>query len=240
MNSDEPFIVILPAAGSGTRFGSTGGTGDKLLLTIGGRSVLQRSVAAFAHRADVAAILVVTGKDRFEPYRAHLAEAGLQAKVSFVEGGRERWESVLFGLRHAQPRAYTYVAIHDAARPLVSARLIAEALTVTRRQGAALPCVAEPATLKRRSAAGLVEATVDRRGLYQAQTPQCFELEKLLRGYEELLAANRVADLTDDAQVYERMGWPVPMTVGDPSNVKITTGPDVAFAEALVAGQKAQ
>jgi 2-C-methyl-D-erythritol 4-phosphate cytidylyltransferase len=61
-----------------------------------------------------------------------------------------------------------------------------------------------------------------------------------LRGYEELLAANRVADLTDDAQVYERMGWPVPMTVGDPSNVKITTGPDVAFAEALVAGQKAQ
>ncbi len=76
--------------------------------------------------------------------------------------------------------------------------------------------------------------TVSRRGLYQAQTPQCFELGKLLAGYEKLLFSEQMKDLTDDAQVYERMGWAVRMTEGSPLNVKITTAEDVAFARAVV------
>jgi 2-C-methyl-D-erythritol 4-phosphate cytidylyltransferase len=241
MNVEESFTVILPAAGNGTRFGSSGGAGDKLMVDIGGSSVLQHSVAAFSQRADVVSIVIVTGPDRFSPYQGHLVSKVFDGKVTFVEGGRERWESVMFGLRQASALGGArYVAVHDAARPLVTAALIEEAFAMTRARGAALPCVAEPATLKRRAADGGVQETVDRRGLYQAQTPQCFELAKLLAGYETLLKEARVGDLTDDAQVYERMGWSVPMTAGDPTNLKITTGPDVAFAKAILMARNAQ
>jgi 2-C-methyl-D-erythritol 4-phosphate cytidylyltransferase len=241
MMHDQMFTVILPAAGSGTRFGASGGSGDKLLVEIGGLCILQHSVAAFEDRLDVASIILVTARDRFELYQSLLASVGLGAKVTFVEGGRERWESVLFGLRRAaEIGGMGFAAVHDAARPLVSPRVIEEAFATARERGAALPCVAEPATLKRRAADGGVQETVDRRGLYQAQTPQCFELAKLLEGYEQLLAAGGGGDLTDDAQVYERMGWAVAMTMGDPTNVKITTGPDVVFAEAILAARGAQ
>ena len=98
-----------------------------------------------------------------------------------------------------------------------------------------MPCLAEPATLKRQGADGCVRETVDRRGLFQAQTPQCFELAKLLAGYEELLGRGALADVTDDAQVFERMGWPVAMTAGAAVNLKITTAEDAALAAALLA-----
>jgi 2-C-methyl-D-erythritol 4-phosphate cytidylyltransferase len=237
MDSGMTFAVILPAAGSGTRFGKTGGSGDKLLIDIEGRSVLQRSVGAFSRRQDVETIMIVTAKDRFDDYRKHLRETVEADRLLFVEGGRERWESVVFGLRalSARERVAHFVAVHDAARPLVREEVIEEAFRAAQKMGGAFPCVPEPATLKRRGADGRVAETVDRKGLYQAQTPQCFELAKLLAGYEKLIVSGQVGDLTDDAQVFERMGLPVMITQGSPTNIKITTGGDVAFARAVVA-----
>ena len=246
MDMHGQFAVILPAAGSGNRFGETGGVGDKLLADIGGLSVLQRSVDAFARRPDVSALVIVTSPVRLERYREHLAMAGtgVREKLLFVAGGRERWESVLFGLRALAGRdgelPPRYVAVHDAARPLVTGAVIEEAFATTREHGSALPCVAEPATLKRRGENGCVRETLDRRGLYQAQTPQCFELGKLLAGYEKLLfegGGDGIPGLTDDAQVYERMGWAVRITTGTPLNIKITTGEDIAFARAVIASK---
>ena len=139
------------------------------MVDIGGLTVLQRSVAAFAGREDVVSVIIITAANRFAAYRGHLAEKRLEGKGSFVAGGRERWESVLFGVREAAKGRARYVAVHDAARPLVSSLLIDEAFAMTRERGAALPCVPEPATLKRRSADGRVQETVDRRNLYQAR-----------------------------------------------------------------------
>ena len=226
------FAVLLPAAGSGSRFGG----GDKLLVDLAGRSVLQRSVELFAQRADVGAIVIVTAPERFADYREHLKGIVMEPRLQFVAGGRERWESVLFGLRFIgglKPLP-EFVAIHDAARPLTPAEVIEEAFAVTRERGAALPCMAEPATLKRQDAAGCVSETVDRRGLFQAQTPQCFDLPKLRAGFESLLAAGKLADVTDDAQVFERTGLAVPITAGSPLNLKITTAADVELARAIV------
>jgi 2-C-methyl-D-erythritol 4-phosphate cytidylyltransferase len=239
MKQVRTFGVVIPAAGTGTRFGG----GDKLLVDLNGRSVLQRSVGLFAGREDVTQIVVVTGGERVEVYRAHLAGVLLPreaVKVAFVVGGQQRWQSVLNGLRHLAEGAAgrevpACVAIHDAARPLCPPEVIGEAFAAAAAYGAGLPCVLEPATLKRRGADGNVAETVDRSGLYQAQTPQCFELAKLLAGYEELVKAGRVADLTDDAQVYERMGRPVRMTTGAAVNLKITTVADVAVARAVLA-----
>jgi len=235
MSTDKPFAVILPAAGSGTRFGG----GNKLLTDIGGKSVLQRSVGLFASRADVGIIAIVTAAERFDSYQEHLLGAKVieQERLAFIEGGRERWESVLFGLRVLAGRKDVprFVAVHDAARPLTPAEVIEEAFRVTVERGAALPCVPEPATLKRRGEDGCVSETVDRRGLFQAQTPQCFELGKLLAGYEKLLFSGQIGGLTDDAQVFERMGWPVAITNGAAVNIKITTVGDVAIACAAAA-----
>jgi len=223
------FAVILPAAGAGSRFG-----GDKLLADLAGQSVLQRSLRLFTARPDVTHIVLVTAPKRIAPYRAHLA-ADAQ-RLAFVPGGTQRWQSVLNGLRHLAtlPDMPAYVAIHDAARPLCPQQVIDDAFHSTALHGAGLPCVAEPATLKRRGADGRVIQTVDRANLYQAQTPQCFHLRHLLDGFEELLQRNQVDDLTDDAQVFERIGRPVPITPGSPVNMKITTPDDLRLAQALL------
>jgi 2-C-methyl-D-erythritol 4-phosphate cytidylyltransferase len=234
------FAVILPAAGSSTRYTTTGGTSDKLLELLAGISVLQRSLNLFASRPDVSAIALVTSPDKIEPYRRHLRSSLVTAhsSLSIIPGGSARWQSVLNGLRHlaARPEPPAFVAIHDAARPLCPTAIIDEAFTTTRQKGAALPCLPEPATLKRRGPDGNVIETVDRSTLFQAQTPQCFALAPLLAGYEKLVAEGRTADLTDDAQVYERIGLPVPITAGSPLNLKVTLAQDLQLAAALLGG----
>jgi 2-C-methyl-D-erythritol 4-phosphate cytidylyltransferase len=235
------FAVLLPAAGSGSRFqkegGDTNGGGDKLLADIAGLSVLQRSVSLFANRPDVSLIAIITSTHRFDAYEEHLLTANIlpKSRLTFVEGGRERWESVLFGLRHLAGRTTPpqFVAIHDAARPLTPTSVIDEAFRTTIEKGAALPALPEPATLKRRAPDGTISETVPRANLFQAQTPQCFELGKLLAAFEKLLFQNQLADVTDDAQVYERLGYPVPITPGSPLNLKITTPADLLLARAI-------
>jgi 2-C-methyl-D-erythritol 4-phosphate cytidylyltransferase len=246
------FAVVLPAAGSGSRFNAgrggevrgqagaeTAGQADKLLHEIRGKSVLQRSVALFAARSDVEIVLIVTHPDRFQTYQDHLAPHVASPRLHFAAGGRERWESVLLGLRYLADLSERpgFVAIHDAARPLTPPGVIEEAFCTARARGAALPCVAEPATLKRRGPDGTVADTVARANLFQAQTPQCFDFAKLLASYESLLAQNRLADVTDDAQVFERSHLPVPITPGSPLNLKITTPDDLSLARALASAE---
>jgi len=234
-----PFALLLPAAGSGTRFG--GGGSDKLLADLSGLSVLARSALLFASRPDIALILIITSPDRFDPYQQHLAPLlPKSTRLLFTAGGRERWESVLLGLRHLNSldSPPTHVAVHDAARPLTPQSVIDDAFKTALEKNAALPAIPEPATLKRASpdgGGGTVAATVDRKNLYQAQTPQCFHLKTLLASYEKLLSQNQLHDVTDDAQVFERTHLPVPLTKGDALNVKITTPSDLTLARAILA-----
>ena len=238
--SSSQFAVLLPAAGSGARFQKEGGHPDKLLADIAGRSVLQRAVSLFATRPDVSLIAIITSPHRFDAYEEHLLTSNTlpRERLTFVEGGRERWESVLFGLRHLAGRNSPphFVAIHDAARPITPPSVVDEAFRTAVEKGAALPAIPEPATLKRRAPDGTIEATVSRQNLFQAQTPQCFELGNLLAAFEKLLFAGQLADVTDDAQVYERLQYPVPLTPGSPLNVKITTPADLTLVRAILAG----
>lgn len=252
------FGVIIPAAGSGKRFGQ----GDKLRQKIGrgkkcpqAQTVLQHAVALFTERKEVERIIIVTSPDRFEVYRRDLrpllAAANKTRKtrpvlVQMVEGGRERWESVLFGLR-AMPAELGFVAVHDAARPLTPGTVIDAAFAGALRHGGSVPCLAEPATLKRAAVAKntggkakrpepdlMVTETVNRAGLYQAQTPQCFIREQLLAAYEFLLKKGKLAGVTDDAQVFALAGHPVTATPGTANNLKITTAEDLTLAKALL------
>lgn len=227
----DKFTVILPAAGNSTRFAA----GDKLLVDIAGLTVLQRAVRLFSRRADVAAIIVATGEGRRDVYREHLQSVLYDKPLHVLSGGSERWESVYKALFSGNVET-PYVAVHDAARPVTPVEVIDGAFAGAVLHGAALPVLAEPATLKRMGPDGLIMQTVDRAGLFQAQTPQCFRTELLRKGFDELIRADRIRHVTDDAQIIESTGGRVAGTRGDALNIKVTTAGDARLCAAIAAG----
>jgi 2-C-methyl-D-erythritol 4-phosphate cytidylyltransferase len=224
------FSVILPAAGSGKRFG-----GDKLLADLCGRSVLARTVELFSSRSDVTAILIATHPDRVSVYRAAIEPERLRVPIHFAPGGVERWDTV-YNAVSSPAVATEFVAIHDAARPLTPSEVIEAAFEATALYGAALPCMPEPATLKEvgdGDGGKQVRRTVDRRSLYQAQTPQCFRTSLLREAFAKLIAGGRADQVTDDAQVAELAEMPVFITAGSNLNIKITHPEDMLLARAV-------
>ncbi len=227
------YTVILPAAGQSRRFEA----GDKLLVDIAGQTVLQRAVALFTSRADVVAVIVATAEDRLDLYRRHLQPVLAGKTLHVLAGGSERWESVYKALSSGKVQT-PYVAVHDAARPVTPPEVIEAAFAGAISHGAALPVLSESATLKRLSPDGTIAQTVPRTGLFQAQTPQCFRTTLLLRGFETLISANRIKEVTDDAQVIEKTGGKVLGTRGDALNIKVTTLGDARLCAAIQADIK--
>lgn len=212
-----PFAAILAAGGSSSRFGS-----NKLTAILHGQSVLWRSVQAFAQRPDVP-LVVLSG--------ATFLDA---SKVLCVPGGRCRAESVLNALR-AIPDEIRWVAVHDAARPLVSQGLIDRVWSVARqRNAAAAPAVPVTATVKR--ATGPLPATVDetvpRERLWAMQTPQFAPRAQLLEAFDRCPCP--LEQITDDLQLLELAGRQVWLVDGDESNLKITRPIDLQIAERLL------
>ena len=150
------------------------------------------------------------------------------AGVSLVRGGASRDRSVRNALARVHEAA-ALVCVHDTVRPCVRAADIDAVFDAARRTGAAI--LAEPVhgTVKQVSPDGLIEKTVCREGLWQAQTPQVFDKDLLLKAYD------RPADgVTDDAQVVEAAGHEVTIVPGPATNIKITTPTDLALAEAIL------
>jgi 2-C-methyl-D-erythritol 4-phosphate cytidylyltransferase len=125
--------------------------------------------------------------------------------------------------------------VHDAARPLVNAAMIDEALNGAREVGAALCAVPVSDTVKRADPAGRVSSTVTREGLWLAQTPQAFRTELLLRAHEAI-----DIDVTDDAALIELIGEPVKLVMGSTRNIKVTLPEDLALAQALFAASEGE
>ncbi len=218
--------VVIVAGGSGSR---AGGEELKQFRWVAGRPALLHSVQAFMARDDVSTVVVVLPRAYAADPPPWLFQCDVERLLVSV-GGRERHESVYNGLEDL-PGEVRIVVVHDAARPLVTddtiERVIAEA-----RQGrgavAALPVVD---TLKRVDADGRIIDTVDRTGLWRAQTPQAFPREMIERAH---VAARAVgAGATDDAGLCERLGEPVMVVRGSERALKITESADFARAEAL-------
>ena len=143
-------------------------------------------------------------------------------------GGATRRASVLAGLQAAPDNEITLV--HDGARPCVTPELVARGIEAAQEHGAAIPAVPVQDTIKEAGQGGLIVNTLDRSMLYAAQTPQVFPTDMLKRAHAEASADL----LLDDASLFEALGWPVHIFEGDPSNLKVTTPIDVAFAEAVL------
>ena len=208
--------AVIVAAGASTRMGF-----DKLLFPLENGTVFGTSLSVFDAHDAIDEIVVVAGANRADitPLTAHCKKP-----CRVVQGGAQRADSVANGLAATQAE---YVAIHDAARPFVSPRVITAALMAALETGAAAPAVPVKDTIKAANADGTVRETPPRETLYAVQTPQCF----CARTYREILAARaQSADappVTDDCSLFEQAGRPVTLTQGDYANYKITTREDL-------------
>src|SRR5687767_12727292 len=176
------FAVIIPAAGQSIRFG---GGRSKLLESLCGQSVIAHAVNAFLCRADVSAVIVPT-RD-LEAISLALADKNgwLDVRIQFCDGGKSRAESVLNGTKCLKDDV-EWVAVHDAARPLVSQELIDRTLAAAVEHGAAVPALAVHLTVKqaRGPLPAKVERTIPRDALWVMQTPQVMRRAALLDAFE--------------------------------------------------------
>ena len=229
------FAVIIPAAGKGARFSAEKPAESfrqkKPFVSLAGKAVWLWSAERFARHQDVIQIILVTSPEDTDDVRRAFHDDLDRLGVEVVPGGTERFLSVENGLRAVTPRA-EYVAIHDAARPCVSDRTIGAVFRAAVESRAAIPAVPIVGTVKKsRPGAArtpFIERTVSREGLWEAQTPQVFELGL----YREAVAARAAQSMpTDDAGLLEAMGIPPRLVPGERTNIKITTPQDMALAE---------
>jgi len=221
------FAVILPAAGSSSRFGDP--RRKKPFIDLKGRPVWVRSLELFVSRDDVKQVLIVLPPDEIdwfkEKFRANLAFMN----VEIVAGGRERADSVQNALARVR-NDIDFVAVHDAARPMIVKKWIEDVFSAAVRDGAAIPAVPISSTVKRADKERKIVETVPRENLWAAQTPQVARRDWLLDAF----AKRGSLSATDEAQLLENAGRPVTLVECSPMNLKITTQEDFRMAEALV------
>jgi 2-C-methyl-D-erythritol 4-phosphate cytidylyltransferase len=221
--------AIVPAAGRGTRIGAKT---PKTFLDLGGVPLLARTIALLAASRRIDLIQPVLPRTHLARFRSGiLARHRWDACRPAVAGGRERQDSVAAGLR-ALPDDVEFVVIHDGARPFATTALVERVLAEARRHGAAIAAIPVQDTVKRVSADLFLGVTVDRRGLWLAQTPQAFSVA-LLREAHALARDARLAG-TDDAALVEALGHPVRVVPGSRLNFKITTREDLSLARMIV------
>ena len=221
------FAVIWPAAGRSERFSLQ--KRKKPFVELKGRAIWIRAVEHFVSREDVVQTILVIAKEDLEWFKDRFRPNLAFMNVEIIEGGAERFESVQRGL--ASVRAdVDFVAVHDAARPLIVPEWIDAVFRAAKECGAAIPAVPVASTLKRVGADKSIQETVSRDGLWQAQTPQVFRRQLLL----EAFAKRGALQATDEAQLVEQIGHPVKVVPGSSMNFKITTVSDFHMAEAVV------
>jgi 2-C-methyl-D-erythritol 4-phosphate cytidylyltransferase len=215
--------VILPAAGKSSRFHDK--HYKKPFVPLEDRAVWLHSAEKFLGRSDVKqTILIISPEDRedfYSKFGANVAILGIEV----VEGGAERSDSVANALERVKPEV-DYVVIHDAARPCLANEWIDSVVEAAQKTGAAILAVPVAGTLKRVGPGNVIQETVSRQNLWEAQTPQVFRRDLLMQAY----ARRGKEPATDDAQLVERMGHPVTVVPGSPVNLKITTREDLRLA----------
>ena len=220
------FAAVVVAAGAGLR----AGPGEpKAWRSLAGKPLVRWSVEGLLS-AGAGDIVVVVAPDRVG--QVDEALAGLVSWRA-VAGGQTRADSVQAGLHALAARAEGAVLIHDAARPFVTRVHVDRLLVALKAADGAIPTLPVPDTLKRGD--GAVAETVSREGLWRAQTPQAFQIDRLRAAYSRWPIGE---EPTDDASVMERAGGRVAMIPGDPMLMKLTYPEDFTMAEQLAATQR--
>lgn len=214
--------VAVPAAGMGTRMGGV----RKPFLDLSGRPLLLWALRPFLQHPQVTSVVVALGETDFEAPPTWLVEE--DPRIQVVRGGETRGDSVRAALG-ALPESVEVVAIHDAARPLVTGEIIDRCLAEVGPGRGAVAGWPAVDTLKEVAWGGRIVGTPNRDRIWHAQTPQVFPRELIERAYREAMEAG-IND-TDDSALVERIGGEVVIVSGSPFNLKITRPEDLPLAE---------
>lgn len=220
--------VLVAASGQGLRMG---GDIKKQYLTLAGIPVLARSLQVFIDHPAVEQIVVIVPKTETGLARETIKPFCSLDKISFVEGGKRRQDSIYLGLQ-AISGDVGMVCVHDGVRPLAGGELFETVLEAASRYGAAIPVIPVTDTLKEVSFSGIVNRTISRDTIRRAQTPQIFRYDLINEAYRKAHLLG--VEATDDAYLLELVGEAVYTVPGSPANIKITTPGDLLFAEALL------
>lgn len=219
--------VIIVAAGSGQRFGTEK---PKQFLEILGKPLLIHTLEKFESCATIDEIILILSAAEIENFRKTLEKYSLKKISKIIAGGATRAESVRNGLNQIDDKKIEIVAVHDGARPLVTAAEIARTIEKARETGAACLVANVTDTIKR-VAGGKITGTIDRANLRRALTPQCFRYEILKRAFAE----NEINEtVTDECFLIEKLGYKIALVEGSAKNIKVTMREDFILAESLL------
>src|SRR5215510_744499 len=221
--------AIIVAGGSSQRMGF-----DKLFAVIAGEPVIAHAIRGFERATSISEIVVVAREQRHDEITKIVSRAGFKKIRAIVRGGERRQDSVRAGL-DCVDREAEYVAVHDAARPLITPQQIERAFEECRAHDAAVLAQPVDDTLKCADADLLVVGAVDRHQLYAMQTPQIFERRLIEDAYRAVYAEN--ASVTDEVSAVERLGHKVILVPSKDLNFKITYPRDLALAEFVLTQQ---
>lgn len=215
--------VVIPAAGMGKRMGTKQ---SKQFLLFDRLPILIHTLRVFNAHPQIDEIVVVTREEEIEQCYKWIKQDRLLKVKHVIVGGRERQESVFFGLKEL---SVDYVLVHDAVRPFISSDLVSHIIERVKIEQAIVTAVPMKDTVKMSNEQKFVTNTINREHLWSIQTPQAFRYDLLRLAHE-----NAGKDLvTDDSMLVEQLGHPVKIVRGEYTNIKITTPDDLVFAEAI-------
>ncbi len=220
--------VVIPAGGTGKRMGAKV---PKQFLLLGGRSVLQRTLARFESISDVNEIVLVVPKNYWERARSLVKRVGFRKVRHVVVGGRQRQDSVWNGLNAFELKP-DIVLVHDAVRPMVTDKVVKRVIRKAVECQAAAVGIRLKDTVKVERRKGFFTHTLNRSKLWAVQTPQGFQFDLLMRAHR--VARRKGLKSTDEASLVERLRMPVAIVEGDEKNIKITTKQDLEMARLLL------
>lgn len=220
---EEKNVAVVLAAGQGKRMNSSV---PKQYLLLGNRPVLFYALEAFQQSDKINEIILVTGHDQIDYCKKEIVDKyGFSKVIDVIEGGAERYLSVLCGIKAI--KAADNIFVHDGARPFVTLDMIERCLESVRKWEACAVGVPVKDTIKIVDEKGFISHTPDRNYVWAIQTPQVFRYEVLAKAYQKLME-QKESNVTDDAMVVENMlGKQVKIVMGDYKNIKITTPEDL-------------
>lgn len=227
-------IALIVAAGSGTRMGNV--DRPKQFLPVCGKPLLIHTVLAFQNHEEVDAIVIVTNPDYFNPVEDWVVQYGLSKVETIVAGGKTRQASVYNGLKAAEKLISSnddVILIHDAARPLVTQKIISENIAMCKKYGAVDTVIKSKDTIIKSKDNESINDILNRDEIYQTQTPQSFRYS-IIRDAHDKARLKEIPNVTDDAKLVLSLGIDVRLVEGSVNNFKVTTMDDLKLLEALL------
>ncbi|MFQ5952379.1 MAG: 2-C-methyl-D-erythritol 4-phosphate cytidylyltransferase [Candidatus Omnitrophota bacterium] len=225
-------IALVPSAGSGRRM--TNDKDNKPFLELKGKPLLFYVLSRLEESTLVDAVTLIVKEKYIEEAKRAAEKFGMSKVTSVISGGETRSESVANGLASIKANEDDIILIHDGVRPFLKEEAIRSVVGSARKYGGAVLAVPCTSTIKKVTGEGVIEKTVDRKVLWEAQTPQAFRYDIIKKAYERFEGS----DATDDSSFVERLGNKVCIVPGDKKNIKVTVPEDLKLAEAMLGAQE--